>query len=76
MNEKAFRLGDDNISPSVLGVGRLEELLNSLNDGTVNEETEERLFLLENFETPDADKEKNAGSFHKEYINLKKNAAS
>lgn len=76
MNEKAFRLGDDNISPSVLGVGRLEELLNSLNDGTVNEETEERLFLLETFETPDADKEKNAGSFHKEYINLRKNAAS
>lgn len=63
LNVKGFRFGDDNISPSVLGVGRLEELLFSLNEGIVNVEgAEERLVLLEYLETPDADKEKNVGT--------------
>lgn len=74
LNEKGFRFGDDKISPSVLGVGRLEELLFSLNDGMVNVEgAEERLVLLEYFETPDADKRKTLGQ--KELIYRKNTAA-
>lgn len=55
LNEKAFKFGDDKISPSDRGVGRLEmeALLLSLYDGMVREErAEERLVLLVFFETP------------------------
>lgn len=52
-------MGDDNISPSVLGVGRHPELLVSLKDGIVRlEGAEERLVLLEILEPPDAGKKK------------------
>lgn len=51
---KAFIFGEDKISPSDLGVGRLEALLFSLKDGRVKlEGADERLVLLEFFETPD-----------------------
>lgn len=54
LNEKAFIFGEDKISPSDLGVGRLEALLFSLKDGMVRlEGADERLVLLEVFETPD-----------------------
>jgi hypothetical protein len=54
LNEKAFIFGEDKISPSDLGVGRLEALLFPLKeDGMVRlEGANERLVLLEVFETP------------------------
>jgi hypothetical protein len=57
LNEKAFKFGDDNISPSLLGVGKHSELLFPLYDGMVRlEGTEERLVLLEILEAPDGRK--------------------
>ena len=60
LNENGFRFGDDNISPSVLGVGRLELLLFSLYDEMVKlgGAADEGLVLLEDLEVPDADRRK------------------
>jgi hypothetical protein len=56
LNEKAFKFGDDNISPSLLGVGR-HSLLLPLYDGMVRlDGTEEWLVLLEILEAPGSSK--------------------
>lgn len=54
IKEKAFKFGDDNISPSDLGVGRLSVALFSLQDGTVRlEAVEDKPVLLVTFEAPE-----------------------
>lgn len=61
---KAFKLGDNNISPSDLGVGRHSELPFSLEGGMGRlEGAEERLDLLEILEAPDARREKSVPEF-------------
>lgn len=60
LNVNAFKFGEDKISPSDLGVGRLEEeaLLLSLQDSVVRlKRGEYRLVLLEFFETPKVERE-------------------
>lgn len=66
LNVKDFRFGEDKISPSDLGVGRLEALLLSLNDGIDKVDgTDEGLV----FDIPDPNQIKKKNSHHMFTIN-------
>lgn len=64
LNVKGFRFGEDKISPSDLGVGRLEALLFSLYDGI------DKLEGADAFEIPDADRRERGGGGERKLVHI------